>query len=92
MSDFVYAPGRDIVASAAEVMKAEIKKGIAESSGDFCIDMTGVEMIDSRGLGLLIAAANSLAAVKRRLHILKATSDIVELMRLMRMDKHMDID
>ena len=48
-----------------------------------------VEMHAHNDFGL--ATANSLASAQRRLQIRRASSDIVELMRLMRIDRHMDI-
>jgi anti-anti-sigma factor len=84
----VYAPGRDIVVSTVEEMKGELKRLIASSSGDLTIDFDGVEMIDSKGLGLLIASFNTLEAAGRKLRIARAVPDIVELLRVMRLDRH----
>jgi anti-anti-sigma factor len=88
----VYSPGRDIVVSTVDEMKAEIKKLLAASTGDLTIDFSGVEMIDSKGLGLLIASFNSLEAAGRKLRIKGAIPDIVELLRVMRLDRHFIID
>jgi anti-anti-sigma factor len=84
----VYSPGRDIVVSTVEEMKAEIKKLLVSSSGDLTIDFSGVEMIDSKGLGLLIAVFNSLEAGGRKLRITGASPDLVDLFRVMRLDRH----
>jgi anti-anti-sigma factor len=88
----VYSPGRDIVVSTVDGMKAEIKTLLAASTGDLTIDFSGVEMIDSKGLGLLIASFNSLEAAGRKLRIKGAIPDIVELLRVMRLDRHFVID
>jgi anti-anti-sigma factor len=84
----VYAPGRDIVVPAVEEMKIELKQLIGSSLGDLTIDFDGVEMIDSKGLGLLIAGFNTLQAAGRKLRIARAIPDIVELLRVMRLDRH----
>jgi anti-anti-sigma factor len=86
-----YSPGCDIVASMVDGAKVEIKRFIASSSGDFTLDLTGVEMIDSKGIGLVIATYNTLEAAGRKLHIVGAIPDIVELFRVMRLDRHFDI-
>jgi anti-anti-sigma factor len=86
-----YSPGRDIVSSMVDEAKGEIKRLVVSSSGDFTFDLTGVEMIDSKGLGLIIATYNTLANAGRKLRIVGAIPDIVELFRVMRLDRHFDI-
>jgi anti-anti-sigma factor len=83
----VYSPGGDIVASMVEGAKREIKGLVASSSGDFTMDFTNVEMIDSKGLSLIIATCNSLESAGRKLRIVGAIPDVVELFRLMRLDQ-----
>ncbi|MDA8425838.1 MAG: STAS domain-containing protein [Treponema sp.] len=87
-----YRAGRDIVVATVDAMKAELKELIASSAGNLTVDMSGVEMIDSKGLGLLIAASNTLGASERKLRIVGAAPDIVELFRVMRLDRHFEID
>ncbi len=91
MSEVIYKPARDIVTTAVDAIKVDLRKSIDTSEGILSIDLSGVDMIDSRGLGLLIATANSLASKQRKLRIVNASSDIVELMRMMRLDRHMEI-
>lgn len=83
-----FTPGRDLVASAIETMKETIKERVAATAGTFTMDLNGVEMVDSRGLGLLIATNNSLTSQGRRLRIINAGADIVDLFRIMRLDRH----
>jgi len=84
----IYAPHGDLVVATVLKAKEDIKALIADSDGDFTIDFVDVEMIDSKGLGLLIATCNSLSAEGRRLRITHANADIVELFQTMRLDKH----
>lgn len=88
----VYAPRKDLVAAVAAEAKAELRALVGGSEGDFTIDLEGVEMIDSKGLGLLIAACNSLSADKRRLRVVGASADLVELFKTMRLDRHFTIE
>jgi anti-sigma B factor antagonist len=83
-----YTPGRDIVVSTVEGIKAEVKELVAASTGELLLDLHGVEMIDSKGLGLLIAVFNSLQATGRKLRITGAIPDLVDLFRVMRLDRH----
>ena len=87
-----FRPGRDIVVATVDAMKAELKGLIADSTGTLTVDLSGVEMIDSKGLGLLIAASNSLGASGRKLRIVGAIGDIVELFRIMRLDRHFIVE
>lgn len=92
MQDAVYAPRRDLVVATVQEAKERIKELVAESDGDFTLDFDGVEMIDSKGLGLLIATCNSLAAKGRRLRIVRACPDIIELFQTMRLDRHFSVE
>jgi anti-anti-sigma factor len=88
----IYAPHGDLVAAIVPEAKARLKALVAGSEGDFTVDLEGVEMIDSKGHGLLIAACNSLSAENRRLRIVHASPDIVELFETMRLDRHFAIE
>ena len=48
------APGRDIVASYAQELRRNLWSLIEEGVTDVTIDLAGVQMIDSIGLGVLI--------------------------------------
>ena len=87
-----FFPGRDIVVSVVDAMKAELRALVIETEGTFTIDLTGVEMIDSKGLGLLIATNNSLVSQGRQLRIIQANDDLIDLFRMMRLDRHFVID
>ena len=63
------APGRDIVASYAQELRRNLWSLIEEGVTDVTIDLAGVQMIDSIGLGVLIAAHNSLKKKQGRRNI-----------------------
>jgi len=84
----VLKPGKDIVASMAVGFKETLRKAAADHPGGLTIDMTGVEMVDSVGLGLLVAAHNSLAKQSGKLTLINVSRDILSLLRAMRLDKH----
>lgn len=87
----VVKPGRDIVSSMANAFKAELKNLLDQGIKDLTMDLDGVEMIDSIGMGLLIAAHNSLAKVGGALRVINPSPDILGLMRTMRLDKHFEV-
>lgn len=87
----VIRPGRDIVASAVEGLKTEIKDFLAVETGPVAIDLTGVDMVDSVGIGLLIATHNTLAKSGRGLALVGVGQDLAGLFRTMRLDKHFEM-
>jgi anti-anti-sigma factor len=85
------APGRDIVASHAQELRRTLWSLIEEGVTDVTIDLAGVQMIDSIGLGVLIAAHNSLKKKQGRLAIIHVSKEILGLLKTMRLDRHFDI-
>ncbi len=84
----VVKPGMDVVASMAGELKSELKALIDQGVKDMTIDLDGVEMIDSVGLGVLIAAHNSLRQGGTGLALRHVSKDIHRLLKTMRLDKH----
>ncbi len=90
-SNEVWAPKTDLVAANAQSAKEELRELVARSAGELVVDLSSVAMIDSKGLGILIAAVNSLEAAGRKLRVTGANPDLVELFKLMRLDRHLTI-
>ena len=84
-------PGQDIVASMVPELRKELRSLLDEEPGGIIIDLAGVEMIDSVGLGSLIATHNSLGKVGGRLKVINASSSLYGLFRTTRLDKHFDV-
>ncbi len=87
----VVKPGRDIVASMAGEFREELKQLIDEGMTEITLDLEGVGMVDSIGMGLLIATHNSLGKKGGKLSVRKTPEEILGLMRTMRLDKHFEI-
>ena len=89
----VVKPGRNIVASMADSFREDLKRVVEqEAVKKVTMDLTGVEMLDSVGLGLLIATHNSLSERGGSLSIRGAGEDILKLLGTMRLDKHFHIE
>ena len=84
-------PGCDVVASMADELRARIKGLLEQGAKDLRIDLAGVEMIDSVGLGLFIAAHNSLQKVGGKLTVVNASTHLHDLFRNMRLDQHFSV-
>lgn len=87
----VVRPGIDIVASMAEDFKRELLSAINEYTGDFVIDLKGVRMVDSVGIGVIITTHNTLAQAGRNLKIINVSKDVFGLFSTMRLNRRFTI-
>ena len=87
-----WTPAGDIVAANAQAAKEELRSLVSSSSGDFVVDLSSVRMIDSKGLGILIATINSLEPLGRNLVIRGANEDLAGLFKMMRLDRHLRLE
>lgn len=84
-------PQGDIVATTVDPLKAALQEAVRSGAASVVVEFTSINMIDSMGIALLIAANNSLAARSSRLRLANVNGEIMSLMKLMRLDAHMDI-
>lgn len=87
----IVSPTGDIVASVADQLRASLKELVQQLSGGLTIDLARVELIDSVGIGLLIAVHNTLAKKGGKLTLAHVSPDLATLLRTMRLDKHFAI-
>jgi anti-anti-sigma factor len=76
-----------LVPELQEALKAELGNGTRE----FTFDFSQTEMIDSTGIGLLIAASNSLAQSSGHLAVINASPQIFRLLRNMRLISRLNV-
>ncbi|WP_020590179.1 STAS domain-containing protein [Desulfobacter curvatus] len=88
----VVKPGEDVVASMAEAFKAELMSAVDSSQGTLIIDLDGVSMVDSVGIGVIIAAYNSLSQSNRQLKVINVAQDIYGLFSTMRLNRRFTVD
>jgi anti-anti-sigma factor len=84
----VIQPSGDIVAASVPELRSRMRNAIAGGAHRLTIDLTNVEMIDSVGLGMLIAAHNSLTRVGGELSVINASQELVDLFVAMRIHQH----
>ncbi len=87
----IVTPQHDIVSTMVDEFKQELKDIIDKGVNDVTLDFSAVEMMDSIGMGLLIAAYNSLNKRSGKLKLVNVSSDILGLLQTMRLDKHFEI-
>jgi len=83
--------GDTIVAATLPELRLKMRGVVEEGVRDLVIDLTAVRMVDSSGLGLLIAAHNSLRKVGGQLAVIHASNDLLELFHSMRMHQHFTV-
>jgi anti-anti-sigma factor len=88
----VIKPGMDVVASMAEDFKNELLSLIKDSSSEVVIDLAGVEMVDSVGIGVIIAAHNTLSQAGRKLKVINVTKDVYGLFTTMRLNRRFTVE
>ncbi len=87
----VIKPGKDIVASMADDFRNKLLNSVNKGIKELILDLSGVEALDSVGLGVVIATHNSLKNIGGKLKIIKASEDIFRLFQTMRLDQHFEV-
>ena len=73
-------PGQDVVTPVIKDLQGELQKIVAEKPAELIIDLEGVEFIDSTGLGLFIAAYNSLKQNQGSVTIINAKGNVLDVL------------
>jgi anti-anti-sigma factor len=81
----------DLVASIIQDLRAQLTSLVSDGLKELVIDLSGSEIVDSLGIGLLIAAHNSLQKSGGKLAVIHASNDLLSLFRALRMDQHFSI-
>ena len=87
----VIKPDMDIVAPMVEGFRDTLLSFMDDGINDLIVDLDGVKIVDSVGLGVIIATHNSLAKVGGRLRVINASEDIYTLFTTMRLDQHFEV-
>lgn len=91
LGELVVRPGKDLVAASLEELRAALREAVVQRPALLTIDLSGVEMIDSTGIGLLIATHNSLRQRSGTLALIHASREILGLFRSLRLHQHFSI-
>jgi anti-sigma B factor antagonist len=87
----VILEGALTVASAQE-LRPQLQKALAEGVCSIVFDLGRSDVVDSSGIGLLIATHNSLKTKGGRLRVANASPDILNLFKAMRLDRHFTVE
>ncbi len=87
----ILRPGRDLVASSVEEVRADLAALVGEGIASLTIDLEGVGMVDSLGMGLLVATHNSLCAKGGQLRLVNVAARIYDILSIMRLTRHFEV-
>ena len=80
----VITPEANIVGGNTAALKNELSELINSGQLEITLDMKQVEMVDSLGIGILIAARNSLQRVSGKISIVNLSDNLTRLFSNMR--------
>lgn len=78
----------NLVASSVEILRALVNNNIQEGLVELKIDLNGISVVDSMGIGFLISAHNSLLKLNGGIEVMNVTGEIMDLFKSMRLDQH----
>lgn len=85
-------PGKEIVESMVDNFRDKLLKITRQEIEELKIDLKNVKDIDSTGLGVLIAAKNSLDQAGRQLYLENVPENIGNLMQVLGLDGFFNLD
>jgi anti-sigma B factor antagonist len=88
---YMIKPGGDITASNVPEIRTSLKNLIGEGGRDLTIDLIDTHVIDSSGIGLLVAIYNSLSRLEGKVTVINATPELLGLFKAFRLDKHFPV-
>lgn len=81
----------DLTASRVPELQALLKRELEQPVEEMVIDLTGTAMLDSSGIGLLIATYNSVTRGGGRFGVTNAQPAILQLLESMRLVRRLNI-
>jgi anti-anti-sigma factor len=84
--------GKKFTDSMVPALRTQIMATLNQGDKEVVFDFNGLETIDSKGLGLLIAAYNSSKNYGGKIRIKNASEKILKFMDTTRLDKYFEIN
>jgi len=81
----------DLTAAMVQDLQFDIKEALENGTRELAFDLASTTMLDSSGMGLLIAAANSLAQSGGKLRVTNVCPDIFRLLQSMRLTARLNV-
>ncbi len=81
----------DLTATVVPPLQAALRAELDAGAAEVSFDLGATRMIDSTGIGLLIATANSVAPRRGKVRVRNASRDVVRLFQSMRLTSRLDV-
>jgi anti-anti-sigma factor len=81
----------DLTAGMVTDLQVELKNLLSKGGTDLMFDLEDTVMLDSSGMGLLIATSNSLARAGGRMRVINVSPDILRLLQCMRLAGRLNV-
>ena len=81
----------DLTAATVPALQAALKGELTPEIEELAFDFTNTVMLDSTGIGLLIAAYNTMARGQHRLRVQNVSPDIMQLLQSMRLVERLSV-
>jgi anti-anti-sigma factor len=81
----------NLIDPVAQELRPALQEALRERTGELVIDLTGVEVLDSHGLGFLIAARNSMNGNGSAFRLINAGQEARKLLTNMRLDAYLGV-
>lgn len=75
----------DLIASDIPDLQAALKQQLQRGVDEIVFDLAATVMLDSSGIGLLIATCNTMARQQGRIRVINVSPDILQLLQSMRL-------
>jgi anti-anti-sigma factor len=83
--------GKKLIESTVPALRTQVLVALNQGDKEVAFDFNGLETIDSKGLGLLIAARNSSKNYGSKIRIKNASEKILKFMETTRLNKYFEI-
>jgi len=90
-SQDIFTPSGDITAGSRDLLRNELLSLMEAGLVNLTLDLAKVRVVDSTGVGLIVATCNSLKERGGSLIIKNSSPDIAKMFRIMRLDKHVQL-
>ena len=84
--------GGALTVALAQELRPQLQKALADGVRSVVFDLGRSDVVDSSGIGLLIATHNSLKTKGGSLRVANASPDILSLFKAMRLDRHFTVE
>jgi anti-anti-sigma factor len=85
-------PQGALTVAVAQELRPKIQQTLADGTSQVVFDLSSTDVVDSSGIGLLIATHNSLKKSGGSLRVIGASPEIKNLFKAMRLDRHFEVD